>query len=108
MESVTVGSANVTPVTSATTVTAPQRRRPVFLMTGRCAAGGATVCVAAVSVQSQGPLEIPVKNVPPALMPVALRGKSTVGACHTLMKHFTNQSDSSICIYVMFISLDGG
>lgn len=75
METATVGSVNVTPVTSATTVTAPWRRRPAFQMTGRCAADEATVCVAAAIAQSRGPLERRVKNAPPALTPVALKGK---------------------------------
>lgn len=75
MANVTVGSVNATVVTSATTVTAPQRRRRAFQRTGRCAAGEATVCAAAASVLSQGPLETPVKNAPPALMPVVLKGE---------------------------------
>lgn len=69
-----MGSVNATLVTSETTVTAPLRRRPAFQTMGRCAAGEATVCAAAVSAPSQEPLEIPVKSAPPALMPVALKG----------------------------------
>lgn len=70
-----MGSVNATLGTSVTTVTAPRRRRPVFQMMGRCAAVEATVCVAAVNVQSQVPSETPVKNAAPALMHVELRGK---------------------------------
>lgn len=69
-----MGSVNATLATSATTVTAPRRRRHAFQMTSRCAMGEATVCAVAVSVLSQGPLETPVKNAPPALMPVVLKG----------------------------------
>lgn len=74
MENATAGSVNATLVTLATTVTAPQRRRPAFPMMGRCAAGEAAACAAAVSARSQGPSETRVKNAPPAPMPVALKG----------------------------------
>lgn len=70
-----MGSVNATPVTLATTVTAPRRRCPASQMTGRCAAGEETVCAAAVSAPSRGPSEIPAKNAPPAPTPVALKGK---------------------------------
>lgn len=70
-----MGSVNATLVTSETTVTAPQRRRPAFQTMGRCAADEATVCAAAVSAPSQEPLEIPAKSAPPALTPAALKGK---------------------------------
>lgn len=70
-----MGSVNATLVTWETTVTAPLRRRPAFQTMGRCAAGEAAVCVAAVSAPSPEPLEIPVKSALPALMPVALKGK---------------------------------
>ncbi len=70
-----MGSVNATPVTSETTATAPQRRRPAFQTTGRCAAAEAAACVAAVSALSPEPSAIPVKNAPPAPMPVAPKGK---------------------------------
>lgn len=75
MENVTAASVNATLVTLATTVTVPRRRRPASQMMDRCAAGEVTACAAAVSALSRGPLEIPVKNAPPAPMPVALKGK---------------------------------
>lgn len=75
MESVTVECVNAMQATLATTVTAPQRQHPAFQKTGRCAAGEAAARVAAVNVPSQGPLETPVKNALPALMPVVLKGK---------------------------------
>lgn len=67
-------SVNAMQAISATAVTAPQRHRCAFQMMSRSAAGEATVCVVAVCVLSQGPLETPVKNAPPALMPVVLKG----------------------------------
>lgn len=70
-----MGNVNATLATSGTTVTVPQKRRPVFQRMGRCAVAEATVCAAAVSVLNQGPLETPVKNVQPALMPVILKGE---------------------------------
>lgn len=73
--SVTAGNVNATPVTSVTTVTAPPRRLPAFLTTGRCAADGAAVCVVAVSARSRVHSETPVRNARPALMPAVLRGK---------------------------------
>lgn len=73
-ESVTAENVNATLVTSGTTVTAPPKRLPAFLMMDRCAAGEAAVCVVAVSAPSQVHSEKPVKNAPPAPMPVVLRG----------------------------------
>lgn len=104
-----MGSVNATLVTLVTTATAPQRPRPAFQMTGRCAVGGATVCAATVSVQSRGPLEIPVKNAPPVPMPVALKGK--VCCRNTPLvetKLFSNQSGITTCILVVLLSFDGG
>lgn len=75
MANATVGNVNATLATSGTTVTVPQRRRPVFQRMGRCAVVEETVFAAAVSVLNQGPLETPVKNVRPALMPVTLKGE---------------------------------
>lgn len=112
-----MGSVNATLVTSATTATAPQRRRPAFQMTGRCAAGGATACAAAVSAQSRGPLETPVKNAPPAPMPVALKGEvccRNTPHCNERFvplvetKLFNNQSGIITCILVALVSFDGG
>lgn len=76
--SVTAGSVNAMPVTLVTTVTAPPRRLRAFLMMDRCAVGAAAVCVVAVSAPSRGHSETPVKNAPPALMPVILRGRLPV------------------------------
>lgn len=75
MESVTVGSVNAMLVTLATTATARRKHRAAFQMMGRCAVAEEAVCAAAVSALSQEPSEIPVKNAPPALMPVAQRGR---------------------------------
>lgn len=77
-ESVTAGNVNATLVTLVTTVTAPPRRRRAFLTMGGCAAGEAAVRVVAVSAPSRVHSEKPVKNAPPALMPVVLRGKLSV------------------------------
>lgn len=74
MGSATVESVSAMPATLATTATAQRRRPPASQTMGRYAAGGAAVCVAAVNVRSPEPSEIPVKNAPPAPMPVALRG----------------------------------
>jgi len=73
-ESVTVGSASATPVTSGTTATAPPRRTAVFPATGRCAAAGAPASVGSVSAPSRGLLERRVRSVPPAQASVALKG----------------------------------
>lgn len=74
MENVTVVSANAMLGILETTATAPQKCPSASLRMGRCAVDEEAVFVAAVSAQSQELLEIPVKNVPPALMPVALKG----------------------------------
>lgn len=73
--SVTAGSVSVMPASSATTATAPRRRRRAFQMTGGCAAGEATACAAAASVPIREPLETRVRNAPPAPTPAALRGE---------------------------------
>lgn len=78
MESVTAGNVNATLVTLVTTVTAPPRHLRAFLMMDGCAAGEAAVRVVAVSAPSRVRSEKPVKNVPPALMPVVLRGNLSV------------------------------
>lgn len=70
-----MGSVNAMLATSATTVIVPPRRLPAFQMMDRCAVGEAAAFVAAVSVPSRVHLETPVKNAPPALMPVELKGK---------------------------------
>lgn len=57
-----------------TAATAPRICPSASLMMGRCAVDEETAFVAAVSAQSQELLEIRVKNVPPAPMPVALKG----------------------------------
>lgn len=77
-ESVTAGNVNAMLVTLVTTVTAPPRHLRAFLMMDGCAAGEAAVRVVAVSALSRVHSEKPVKNAPPALMPVILRGKLSV------------------------------
>lgn len=94
-----MGSVNATLVTLATTVTALQRRRPAFQTTGRCAADEAAVCAAAVSVLSRGLLEIPVKNAPPAPMPVVLKGKVCCRSTPHCNEHFTPLIDRMGLLY---------
>lgn len=71
---VTAGSVSATLATSATTVTAPRRRRPASRRMDRCAADGEAASAAAVSALSPGHSETPVRNVPPALMPAERKG----------------------------------
>lgn len=73
-----MGNVNAMLATLVTTATAPLRRRRAFLMMDKCAAGEAAVCVVAVSAPSRAHLETPVRNAPPALMPVVLRGRLPV------------------------------
>lgn len=103
MVSVTVGSVNATPVTLATTATARQRHRAAFQMTGRCAAGEAAVCAAAVSALSPEPLEKPAKNAPLAPMPAAQRGKCRA-AVYTCGLH--SPSWSFTCLFGLLIFAD--
>ncbi|KAK6315333.1 hypothetical protein J4Q44_G00148620 [Coregonus suidteri] len=61
---------------SGTTVTVPLTPHPVYLTTGKSAAGEAAVRVGAASALNQGPSGTPARNAPPALMPVAQRGNA--------------------------------
>lgn len=74
MANVTAGSVSATLAISATTVTAPRRRRPASRRMDRCAADGEAASAAAVSALSPVRSETPVRNVPPALMPAERKG----------------------------------
>lgn len=69
MGHVTVGSANVTPDGKEKTVTAQRDPIPACPASASCAAVGAYVNVGFVSVLSPGPMEPPVRSVPPARTP---------------------------------------
>ena len=60
---------SVTPTGRGRTVTAPPARTPACPAWVCCAAGGASVCVAAVSAPSPGPTAPPVRSAPPAPTP---------------------------------------
>lgn len=73
--SAAVGTACVTPTGPATTVTVPRAPTPACPVTGCCAAAGASASVAAASASSRAPTGLPVRSVPPALMPAPLRSE---------------------------------
>lgn len=69
MVSATVASASVMLAGKEKTATARHGQTPACPALGCCAAAGATVSVGSVSALSLVPTDLPVRNVPPVLIP---------------------------------------
>lgn len=75
MGSATVATANAMLAGQEKTVTAPHAQTAARPALACCAAAGVTVSVGFVSALSLVPMELPVRNAPPVLIPALLKSK---------------------------------